>query len=292
VIDLFNKAARRKTRLANISLLSCDLDGTLLNEENAIPKKALDLFHSLEDLGIKTILASGRSAAFTQLYANQIGTKLPVISINGGLITNESTKPVYCSIVPKGIPALISEFERENKCTFHVTVFTASGLHSNLESALVPKYLRTEENMRSVSEDLTSYEDGTALIVLYGRYMEIQNLSVKLAQKYKGLIRRVLYPSKQQPEFSYIEIQHSKTNKGKALAQFCKENSIPSKNVAAIGDFVNDIEMLSYAGYSAAMANAIDEVKNSCDFVTERSNSEGGISEFLELIINARQHSA
>ena len=49
----------------------------------------------------------------------------------------------------------------------------------------------------------------------------------------------------------------------------------------AIGDNQNDLEMLSFAGVSAAMGNAEDDVKAAAGFVTG-TNNEDGAAAFLE----------
>jgi hydroxymethylpyrimidine pyrophosphatase-like HAD family hydrolase len=43
----------------------------------------------------------------------------------------------------------------------------------------------------------------------------------------------------------------------------------------AIGDSLNDISMLQYAGLSVAMANAIDEVKAIADVTTDSNDADG-----------------
>ncbi len=43
----------------------------------------------------------------------------------------------------------------------------------------------------------------------------------------------------------------------------------------AFGDGPNDLEMMEYAGYSVAMGNALDEVKERADFVTKHVDQDG-----------------
>ena len=50
--------------------------------------------------------------------------------------------------------------------------------------------------------------------------------------------------------------------------------------IAAIGDYRNDIEMIKIAGLSGAVSNALGEVKQLAQF-TVRSNEEGGVGEFI-----------
>ncbi|MBR3848650.1 MAG: HAD hydrolase family protein, partial [Oscillospiraceae bacterium] len=60
---------------------------------------------------------------------------------------------------------------------------------------------------------------------------------------------------------------------------------IPISEVVAFGDSPNDIEMLSAAGFSVAMGNAVEVVKKTADFVT-KTNDDLGITYALEHIKN------
>ena len=57
------------------------------------------------------------------------------------------------------------------------------------------------------------------------------------------------------------------------------------ENVMAIGDNMNDVSMLSRAGYPVAMENAIPEVKEYAKYVTDTNQNSGvgkAINKMLE----------
>jgi len=60
--------------------------------------------------------------------------------------------------------------------------------------------------------------------------------------------------------------------------------NIPLSEVVGIGDAENDIPFLRLCGFSAAVANAIDALKQQVDQVTEGSDGAGA-SEIVELVI-------
>jgi hypothetical protein len=60
-------------------------------------------------------------------------------------------------------------------------------------------------------------------------------------------------------------------------------HNIHEKDIIAIGDNFNDIEMLKMAGTSIAMGNAPEEVKKYATIVTDTNNREG-IKKALELL--------
>ena len=57
---------------------------------------------------------------------------------------------------------------------------------------------------------------------------------------------------------------------------------IPSKDIIAFGDEVNDLEMLTHVGWGVAMANGVDRVKAVANDVTALPNDEDGLAVYLE----------
>lgn len=78
-------------------------------------------------------------------------------------------------------------------------------------------------------------------------------------------------------------------NKFSAVNKICSELGISVKNVAYMGDDINDVETLKNAGLSFAPANAIEEVKECIDFCTKLNGGDGAVREaigYLLLITN------
>jgi Cof subfamily protein (haloacid dehalogenase superfamily) len=85
-------------------------------------------------------------------------------------------------------------------------------------------------------------------------------------------------------EPEYLEFMPSHVSKGAALASLAGNLGIPQNRVAAVGDYLNDLEMLTFAGHSAAMSNGAEATKLAADRVV-RSNDEGGVAEFIDILL-------
>lgn len=57
------------------------------------------------------------------------------------------------------------------------------------------------------------------------------------------------------------------------------------RQVACIGDDLPDLPMIRYAGFGAAVANAVDEVKSCADYVTARRGGSGAVREVIEYVL-------
>tara|TARA_Y100001934_G_C12255485_1_gene727311 strand:- start:62 stop:538 length:477 start_codon:yes stop_codon:yes gene_type:complete len=77
-------------------------------------------------------------------------------------------------------------------------------------------------------------------------------------------------------------------NKLKKLKEICASKKISLKEVAYIGDDLNDIEVLENVGYSALSNNSPIKDKVNVDYVTVRKGGDGAFREFADLIIKER----
>jgi 3-deoxy-D-manno-octulosonate 8-phosphate phosphatase (KDO 8-P phosphatase) len=86
-----------------------------------------------------------------------------------------------------------------------------------------------------------------------------------------------------QLEIDYC-IQNSH-NKLPALKKLLKQAKLTAEKVAYIGDDLPDLPAMGYAGFAAAVANAVDEVKQRADFVTTSPGGSGAVREVIEYIL-------
>lgn len=79
-----------------------------------------------------------------------------------------------------------------------------------------------------------------------------------------------------------LEFQSPLVNKGTGLKAYCDAHSIPLDQAIAFGDSENDMPMLREAGWSVAMANAMDAVKQATDDVTRLDVYHNGVGDYLD----------
>jgi 3-deoxy-D-glycero-D-galacto-nononate 9-phosphatase len=78
--------------------------------------------------------------------------------------------------------------------------------------------------------------------------------------------------------------QGIKDKLGKAL-ELCDEFKVDLKDVAFIGDDLNDIPLLKRSGFSGSPQNAPDYVKKHSAYITSKKGGEGAFREFVEMIL-------
>ena len=64
------------------------------------------------------------------------------------------------------------------------------------------------------------------------------------------------------------------------MLEICKEDII------TVGNYYNDLDMLQHAAVGIAVANAVDDVKEEADFVTEKNNNQDAVAEIITKMLN------
>ena len=85
-------------------------------------------------------------------------------------------------------------------------------------------------------------------------------------------------------KFDYIHIGLG--NKLQILNTWIEKLNYEYSEIAYIGDDINDLEILDVVGFSSCPADAINECKNTVDYICEKKGGEGCVREFIDKIIN------
>ena len=74
-------------------------------------------------------------------------------------------------------------------------------------------------------------------------------------------------------------------NKIEVAKSLCEKYGVSLKEIAYVGDDINDIPMLDAVGFSACPANAPDYVKSHATLVLKKKGGDGAFREFVECIL-------
>jgi 3-deoxy-D-manno-octulosonate 8-phosphate phosphatase (KDO 8-P phosphatase) len=88
-----------------------------------------------------------------------------------------------------------------------------------------------------------------------------------------------------------LKIDHVYLNafpKTVAYDQLLRETGLSEENVCFVGDDLTDLAVLKRSGLSVAVANAVAEVKQQADYVTEKPGGSGAVRELIELLLKTK----
>lgn len=83
-------------------------------------------------------------------------------------------------------------------------------------------------------------------------------------------------------------IYQGDTNKLNAYKEIVKESGLKPVQIAYMGDDWLDLPLIQRVGFSAAPANAVDEVRQQVHYTARRSGGEGAVREVIDLILKAK----
>lgn len=88
-------------------------------------------------------------------------------------------------------------------------------------------------------------------------------------------------------ELGIKHVHQGSKNKMEAYESILKDTGLRDEQVAYVGDDIVDIPVMRRAGFSAAVSDAEDYVKEAAMFVTERPGGRGAVREITDLILRA-----
>ena len=257
-------------------LLALDLDGTLLGPDGDVPPRTRAAIERLRAGGVHVVLASGRAPAGMRRLCQELGLDDPQITMQGALIASPLTGSVLAAwrLEPAEARAHIA-FARQVGAV--PLLCFADGFRSEVLTHELKAWLETyEEPLPLIVPNLDRLvEERPIKTYLYTPRGTHEQVWDAANRAFHG---RATVTSGDEDS---VELLPPGASKGKALRTLAAHLRIPLAEVAAIGDGRNDIAMLRLAGRSAAMAQALAEVREAADLVVP-SNSEEGVLEALE----------
>lgn len=264
----------------DVKLIALDLDDTLLNDNRQIDDGNVEALRECAKRGIYVVLCSGRAEDAILPFVRRLdiaGTEAGryLVAINGcSIFDMHQRQQIFCRKVEPEILQRTNEIaESYGFCS---EVYTPSTIY-------YPEYnewTRLDVDLCGLKgvEDPNYKErlkEGYTKMLVPGEPEKLLKLQDELRAEFGE--RAVIFTSK--PYF--LEILPPNCGKGEAIQWLAHHIGIDEKTTMAFGDSMNDESMIRMCGYGVAMCNGLDAIKNIADFVTEKSNNESGIGDFL-----------
>jgi len=223
-----------------IDAVVTDIDGTLTDNKRLINTAALEKIRWLTFQNVPVILASGNAACLMHGVSRFFGTSGTFIAENGGVYRIGFLGPVTVCS-PRDL--ILEAFEYLRK--YYENLGTPLRLYSHHER----------------------FSD-----VAFEKTMSVEEIKSILAH-FHGKITVL------DTGFA-IHLHQIGVNKGEALKIIAKEMNLSLPHMVAIGDSINDIEMVSSVGYGACVGNGTPELKSVCTYCASAGYGDG----FVEII--------
>jgi len=263
--DLF----RRRER--GIDLIALDLDGTLLDSRKRIDGPTVKALRSLREVGVKVVLATARPPRSCRKIYEGLGLDTWQINYNGALLWDPAAgRPVKHWPMPGNLVWEMSHLAREVVPSVQIAAEVVdrwyTDKHDPYRTTVTGKLFRPD-----VVAPLASWgKQSTTKLMFLAEPRKVARIREELRRRY-GYVAKVVHAD---PDL--VQVMSDQAGKDIALRAVCKHYGIDHRRTMAVGDAINDLDMLRAAGTAVVVANGCDECKAIAAWVAP-SNDDAGV---------------
>lgn len=265
-------------------LLVADIDGTLVNAAREITPPVLSAVRAAQAAGVRVCLATGRIWPSARAFVEGLGADPPIILYNGGMVYDFARDEVWFRApLPRQHATDVLRIVRRHPAV-QPHLYVDDGVYVPRMTAATLAYQRKDSLQARVVGDLADWLEADPDRVP----MKILNIGERtaleaVAREIEALPCRVNHVFS---EIDYLEILPPGVSKGAALQAAAGRLGVGPEAVIAVGDNLNDLAMIEYAGLGVAMANAPEALRARADFVAP-SNDDHGLQHVIERFVLA-----
>lgn len=266
-------------------IIFVDIDGTLVDDEKQISEETIETIKKLKEKGIYTVLTSGKPYGSIEQFSKKCYANPYLIASNGAIVRDfERNKNIFYKSMEKNIALEILNRIKQNEM---YTMVTLAGnlvvdeekygiIPKNRSEVIVTQSLR--EYFEQTDEAIIKFSvmDGDKQKITKIRKMIVENFNVNVTPVDIFCVPKSFRNKGEEYPNPYgIDIMPKNITKAEAIKVLTKDLNINLSETIAFGDGMNDIEMFNVVGYKVAMGNAVQELKNMADMITDTNNKSG-----------------
>ncbi len=256
-------------------LIALDIDGTLINDDGVITPKTIQALKEAMNEGVMVTISTGRPVQGVRQHIATLGLSAPIITYNGAMIVDsDSSEIIFHKSLLEEDALQILALSKDIEGTVIVWC------NNELYVSAVNDHSRTYEGIAKtpailIEDEKALAQKGITKILWFdtvdntNAHMEM--LGGKLNDTINFCTSRAYF----------LEFFNGQVSKAEAMDFIGSKYDIKQEEMMAVGDQLNDLSMIEYAGLGVAMGNAHEGVKDIADVIT-LSNNEDGIARVVE----------
>lgn len=287
-----------------VRLLALDLDGTLLDSNRRLRPSTCAALAAAAGRGVTLALVTGRSVGAARHYRRLLSraTRHPwaMAACNGAVILRPDGEPVGMHPLPP--PLLLPALETLREYGLVPSCYTRRGIvldqpwrhlsdltggtervgGAGLWAAFTFARVNRIRPVRDLCRWAERRREPVFKIFAYSRAPDapgrLQAAAAALADRLPSLHAT-------SSGTDNLELTGPGVHKGRALRTLCHALHIPREAVLAVGDGLNDQEMLMQAGTGVAMGNGAPELKSAAAWVAPSCDEDGVVATIRRYIL-------
>lgn len=278
----------------NIELIAIDLDGTLLRDDKSLVEENVQAIQEAIDQDVRVVICTGRTLPsidyvleglpdgngdeYLILQNGAVIHKLPSFEVvHETVLSQEDRQAVYDAFMGSRTPEV------------QIVGFDADKLYL-VDDETPNQSVINDSKILSTPVTNAKFEDILKLDQLYKfvAFSEPQYMNQLQANLPESIYDQVHVIRSLPVALEFIP---KAANKANGLTALMNALNIDKENVMAIGDEMNDLEMVKMVGLGVAMGNANQPIKDVADYIT-LSNNEAGVAHAIRHFVTHPPHNS
>jgi Cof subfamily protein (haloacid dehalogenase superfamily) len=242
-------------------------------------RRTLAALRRAREAGVRVIVVTGRMYRSIAPYLKEAGLEDPVVCYQGAVVAEADGTflrhvPIPLDVAREAIDAVTAE-------GVHLNAYVDDDLYVAEVTPEARAYADFQHIPLHPVGDLRTWlsQPPTKLVAVDER-TRIDELEQRLKPRFAGR----LYVSKSLPEF--LEFASPDVNKASGLAFLADRLGFSREGTVALGDGENDVELVQWAGFGVAVANAHERVLAAADLVCP-SDEDEGVAQVIEAYLDS-----
>jgi Cof subfamily protein (haloacid dehalogenase superfamily) len=267
-----------------IRLLAIDIDGTLLDSRGSLPDAHRDALVDASGRGIEVALVTGRSFHFTRPIADLLPIPLTLIVNNGAVVKRKTGETEFRQLLSRDAArqvlsgtlayedsvAIVFDRPDERQIVFE----RMDWAHPNRRGYYEKNKAFIAAAPSPLSEMLT---EDPIQVMFNGSVAPMRALVAALRALPYADRFSVAITEYEARDFALVDVNAAGCSKGSTLERWVALRGLTAGELMAVGDNLNDVEMLDFAGTAVVMGNATDAIKARGYHLTG-TNDEAGLA--------------
>lgn len=272
-------------------LLAVNVDGTLLQSNGRLNKTTKEAIEYVHQKGVHVALVTNRSFYSAKKVAKSIKINPMIIAHQGAFVAESIEKPLLVKRISEELTLEIVQLLEKTICQIQLLHEKASlsnrinspeNLLSRAVMTLNDPHIFSQNYVEVLSEELQERPfTPTKVEIIFPKQNDLNDMYDLI----QDLFPEVEAIKQSDDRLTLVPKGVSKWN---GLLYLANHLGIKRNEIVAIGDGIDDIDMIAGAGLGVAMGNAALEVKQSAKWVT-RSNDENGVAYMLKEFFRKQQ---
>lgn len=272
-----------------IRLVSLDIDGTLLDSEGHLPADNQAAVARAQAAGVEVALATGRRYEFARPIFEALPGPLTLILSNGAVVKTREGRTEMRHLLPRETARHVLTRMPVDRETAAI-IFDRPGARQVVFERIDWDHPRHGRFFQSNRAFLAAHEPLTEdpiQVMFTGRCAPMRRLFHELqaleddpgAPPFAVSLTEYLGR-----DFSLVDVVRAGCSKGSTLSDWAASRGYTAAEVMAVGDNLNDLQMLEFAGVPVVMGNGLEELKARGWPVTA-TNDEAGVARAIETFV-------